>query len=136
MIPPKPSPELIPLSKVPQFLRDLRTDLCFLRAKDISRQHVLPDLSNFADVASHQAAVRELGRLRKFAIVRQAVIKHEIRESLGRRFCTLWLSAGPITLLFCVVVVLDWISCLLANPHIMDWFRPFFWDFTLRHRWL
>jgi hypothetical protein len=126
---------LIHPGMIPKFLGDLLTDLRFLVSDDIPQTFVLPVRGSFSDDARYHAAIQELRRLRKFAIVREAIIKHEIRESLGRRFCTLWLSGGPITLLFCIVVASNWLSCLMANPHIADWFSPTYWYSTIRQGW-
>ncbi|HEY1793352.1 MAG TPA: hypothetical protein VGG34_10575 [Opitutaceae bacterium] len=91
-----------------------------------------PIRSNFSDDARYHAAIGELRRLRKFAIVREAVIKHEIRESLGPRFWSLKYVCSPILIFFGIAIALQWLRCLLANPRIADWFSATYWYYAIR----
>jgi hypothetical protein len=120
--------------RLPKFIGDLQADLRFLASKDLPHTFAPPARRNFSDDARYYAALEELKRLRKFAIVREAVIKHEIRESLGPRFWSLKFSS-PIMLSFCIAIVLEWLGCLLANPHIADWFSATYWYYSIRQGW-
>jgi hypothetical protein len=117
-------------------LRDFCADIRFLVSREIAPTFVDPGRGTYGDAGSYQSAIREMRRLHKFAIVRAAVKKHEIRESLGLRFWKIWFLASPITFPFCLVIELRWIDCLMANPHIEDWFSMTYWYYTIRQGWL
>ena len=117
-------------------IRNLKIDIAYLLSKDIPRDIVPPARHHYDDDGSFYRAIHELKRLRQFAVLREAVVKHEIRESLGRRIGITWLLGGPITLLLCIGVALEWLCCLMANPRIADWFSPNHWHYALIHGWL
>jgi len=111
----------------------LRIDLAFLMSEGIPRDFVSPPRCHYADDGSHNRAIRELRRLHQVAVVRDEVVRHEIRDGLERRLCSLWLSGGPITLLFCIGITFLWLRCLFMNPQIATWFQLSFWAHAISH---
>lgn len=109
------------------FLRRLVADIFFLGRADFphtvalsTREHLDPD-------AAHQAVIRDARAEHKFAVVREAVTKTNVRTTIWRRLLVCWMLSGPMTLLFCVLVVIVWAVCVIANPHILDWISPTCW---------
>jgi hypothetical protein len=111
----------------------LRIDMAFLLSGGIPRDFVPPPRRHYADDGSHYRATRELRHLHQFEVVRDEVARHEIRDGLERRLCSLWLSGGPITLLFCIGIAFLWLRCLFANPQTATWFQPSFWAHAISH---
>jgi hypothetical protein len=103
------------LRHVPQFIGNLRADLAVLFEPDLPKTLVLRAHGNSHDDALSSAAMTDLMRRHKFAVIRQAARKQLIRESLWPRFCTCWLLAAPITIPVFVLIALVLIT--LKWPH-------------------
>src|SRR5208282_3676156 len=106
------------LRQVPGFLHTLETDLRFLAAPDLPRTMAAPPRDNFVDEGCYGMAVVELRRQYMFAVVRQAVRKQEIRQSLWPRFLTCWMLAAPLTFPLCMLLPVIWVSYMWSNPQI------------------
>jgi len=114
------------LRHVPQFIGNLRADLAVLFTPDLPKAMVPPARENFSDDAFYCAAVKNLARQYKFLVLREAVRKQGIRESLWPRFVACWYLGAPLSFSFCVVLAIIWVSCAWINPRIYQQFALVF----------
>jgi hypothetical protein len=109
------------------FFRHLGADLQLLFAKNLPWQLSVPSEVPGLDASGVASVVSKAKRRHKLLIVRQAVHKQMIRETLGERFGILLLLLGPITVPVAILAGVVWLACLFARPEIANWLNPFFW---------
>lgn len=115
------------LRKVPGFLQQLKEDIRFLRQPDLPNTIKAPAYEQFPNEYSYLAAVEQIRKRHKMAVVREAVIKTNIRACLWRKLYICYLLPGPLTVLFNLFVGIVWFVCIAKNPHILNWISPAWW---------
>lgn len=108
------------LHLVPRYLADLRNDISTLFEKNLPMNFNLPPKESFTDAAAYASAVVCLARLHRFRVVRQAVAKALIRQTIWRRIGILYSLCGFVAVpLWCIgiVIVSAW---LLAHPGLAN----------------
>lgn len=107
--------------KLPLFVRELWADMRLLFAPEMPKYATVPSREGFADDAIHSATVKELIRRHRHAVLRQALEKQQIRETLWPRFRGGLLLAAPISYPFCLLLPTIWASGMLANHQVWEW---------------
>lgn len=90
------------------FLRGLWADLVTLCEPDLPLAAPIPRYEHYPDAAAYAAAVASISRQWCFRVVRQAVRKAQIRE-------TVWARLGVAYSLFGFVLVPLWMLIILAR---------------------
>ena len=113
--------------RVGTFFRHLVADLRILFADNLSWTISVPTSVKGLGPGELAAAVAQAKRRHKIAVLRQAVHKQLIRETLWEKVGILWLLLGPLTVLLMIMAGLSWFACVMARPEILDWVSPVYW---------
>lgn len=108
------------LGKVPRFIAGLVADIRFLFAADLSRNGSRPPREWFRDDAAYAAAIKQLEREHLFRVVRQAVRKQFIRQTLWSRLGICYRLLGPFVILFWIGVFFLHLMAIGRRPEILD----------------
>jgi hypothetical protein len=104
------------------FLQGLWADLRLLFAPELTRSAAIRTQQGFTDDAIRSDGAKELIRRDRHAILRQALEKQKIRETLWPRFRNALLLAAPITYPFSLLFPTIWATGMLANHQVWEWF--------------
>jgi hypothetical protein len=74
----------------------------------------------FPDDATHRSVAIAVKRQHRLAVVRQAVEKQLIRQTLWPRIAVCLLIFSPLTLPFCMLVVMIWASCMVYSHRVFE----------------
>src|ERR1700690_1426930 len=81
----------------PLYFRALWADLRLLFAAELAKAPALPPRESFADAGAYAAAVQELKRRHRRAMLKQAIDKQRVRETLWPRLRSGMFLAAPVT---------------------------------------
>jgi hypothetical protein len=113
--------------RVGSFFRHLVADLRILFADDLPWTVSVPTSVKGLGPGELAAAVTEAKRRHKIAVLRQAVHKQLILETLWEKVGIVWLLFGPLTVLLMIIAGVSWMACVMARPEILDWVSPIYW---------
>jgi len=109
------------------FFKSFFADLKMLFRADTPLIFELPAMPKDMLPATRSTVIREAKRRHKFLVLREAVQKQLIRDSLGGRLLVLWTLGAPLFFTLSILAVVSWIGCFAARPDMMKWFSPTHW---------